>query len=94
MEVDTIAVDGKKEPARRVMLRLAGWRSILWSGSYWFRESDGTYLKYEGANGPPGKAKTVVELCADKGGVEMPGLAEMPDPCRHAASFSPDISRP
>jgi hypothetical protein len=36
--------------------------SLLWRGDYWFRASDGLFLGYEGTNGPPGTAKTVVQF--------------------------------
>jgi hypothetical protein len=59
--VETIMVEGQEHRARRVSLRLAGWRAPFWSADYWFREADGRFLRYAGANGPPGTPETVVD---------------------------------
>ena len=46
----------------KVNVSVAGWRSMFWGVDLWFRKSDGRYLKYKGANGPPGTPETVSEL--------------------------------
>ncbi|OGF50668.1 MAG: hypothetical protein A2231_07975 [Candidatus Firestonebacteria bacterium RIFOXYA2_FULL_40_8] len=44
-KVETIEVDGKKIEASKLRIGLAGWLSIFWTGDYWFRLSDGLYIK-------------------------------------------------
>lgn len=39
--------------------------SIFWSAYYWYRKSDGLYLRYEGVRGGPGTPKSIVELVAE-----------------------------
>jgi hypothetical protein len=46
----------------KVNVSVAGWRSMFWGVNLWFRKSDGRYLKYKGANGPPGTPETISEL--------------------------------
>lgn len=72
-KVETITFREHEVRARRVVLRLAGWRSALWSAEYWFRAEDGLFLRYEGVNGPPGTPTTVVE------NLTVPSLAEEPE---------------
>jgi len=57
----TIELHGRPVRAVRVEMRLAGWRSALWSAQYWFREDDGIFLRYEGRNGFPGTPDTRIE---------------------------------
>jgi len=58
---ETIELHGGPVRAVRVEMRLAGWRSALWSARYWFREEDGIFLKYAGRNGFPGTPETRIE---------------------------------
>ncbi|OGF48779.1 MAG: hypothetical protein A2044_08735 [Candidatus Firestonebacteria bacterium GWA2_43_8] len=44
-KIETIDVDGKKIEASKLRIGLAGWLSIFWTGDYWFRLSDGLYIK-------------------------------------------------
>ena len=57
-----ITIKDKSYHALKVNISAAGLRSKFWSGHYWFRVSDGLFLKYEGWNGLPGSTKTIIEL--------------------------------
>ncbi len=57
-----ITINGKLYHAIKVKISAAGLRSKFWSGHYWFRSSDGLFLKYDGWNGLPGSTKTIIEL--------------------------------
>lgn len=57
-----ITINGKQYHTAKVKISAAGLRSKFWSGHYWFRISDGLFLKYEGWNGLPGSTKTIIEL--------------------------------
>lgn len=52
--------------AVQVRVTFLGWRQYFWSAYYWFRESDGVWLRYEGTNGPPGTPKTTITLSANQ----------------------------
>ena len=59
---EMIVVADQEVEAIRVKVTLPGIASIFWSARYWYRKSDGVYLRYEGVRGGPGTPKTVVEL--------------------------------
>ena len=61
-DAEEITVSGKQYHAIKVKISAAGLRSKFWAGHYWFRISDGLFLKYEGWNGLPGSTKTIIEL--------------------------------
>ncbi|MFH1074202.1 MAG: hypothetical protein V1752_03845 [Candidatus Firestonebacteria bacterium] len=44
-KVEIIEVKGGKIEAAKLRIGLAGWLSIFWTGDYWFRVSDGVYVK-------------------------------------------------
>lgn len=44
-KIETIEVNGKQVEASKLRIGLAGWLSIFWTGDYWFRKSDGLYIK-------------------------------------------------
>lgn len=54
-------LNGAKEEAEEVELRLEGLLALFWKSSYWFRRSDGVFLRFEGPSGPPGTPDVVVE---------------------------------
>lgn len=58
---ETIDVDGEPVEAWRVRISLPGIGSIFWGAEYWYRTSDGQFVRYEGTRGPPGTPETVVE---------------------------------
>jgi hypothetical protein len=59
---ENIMDNGQSVPALRVRVRPAGLLAPFWSTLYWFRPSDGRFLRYEGVRGLPGTPRTVVEL--------------------------------
>jgi len=61
-EIETIAIEGTNYNASKVKISISGFWGNFWSAYYWFRESDGLFLKYEGANGPPGTPTTLIEF--------------------------------
>ncbi|MCF7858155.1 MAG: hypothetical protein K9N07_02360 [Candidatus Cloacimonetes bacterium] len=61
IDIEEITVAGKEYSAVRIKVRAAGIKSFLWHGTYWFRDSDGLFLRYEGLNGLPGSSKTIIE---------------------------------
>jgi hypothetical protein len=59
---ENIMDNGQSVPAQRVRVRPAGILAPFWSTLYWFRLTDGRFLRYEGVRGMPGTPLTVVEL--------------------------------
>jgi hypothetical protein len=49
-------------PARKVRISLDGFLSHFWEAHYWFRQADGLFVRYEGANGLPGTPITTIQL--------------------------------
>ncbi len=62
----TIEVDGSRVDAWEVRISLPGIGSMFWSATYWYRVSDGQFVRYEGIRGWPGTPRTVVELVAER----------------------------
>lgn len=59
---DEVEIAGQMVPALKVEIRRAGLFSSLWHGTFWFREADGLFVRYQGVHGPPGTSETVVQL--------------------------------
>jgi len=59
---ETINLNGQDVEALQLKLTLPGLASLFWSSTYWFRKSDGVFIRYEGVRGGPGTPKTTVEL--------------------------------
>ena len=59
---EVIDDNGKSLTAARVRVRPNGFLAPFWSTLYWFRPSDGRFVRYEGVRGLPGTPKTTVEL--------------------------------
>ncbi len=59
---ESVLVNGRTLEAMRVKVSPWGILSLFWSSLYWFRPSDGAFVRYEGVRGLPGTPKTVVEL--------------------------------
>lgn len=55
-------LNGVNEEAVKVELRLTGLLAPFWKSSYWFRQSDGVFLRFEGRSGPPGAPVMAVEF--------------------------------
>ncbi|MDI6870197.1 MAG: hypothetical protein QME79_02350 [Bacillota bacterium] len=62
----TLTVDGKAVETVHVRISFPGAAGAFWSADSWFRKLDGRYLRYRGANGPPGTPVTTVELVAEE----------------------------
>jgi hypothetical protein len=62
--LETVEVDGKQVDAQKVKVSLPGIASILWYSLYWYRPTDGTFLRSETVRGIGiiGTPKTVLEL--------------------------------
>ena len=54
--------DGGEVLANKVVIRLEGLMSALWSAEYWFRQGDDLFVRYRGTHGPPGVPETVITL--------------------------------
>ena len=65
MGIDEVCIEGQTLSAVHVRIRLDGFLSMLWHGDYWFRTTDHVLLRYTGVNGPPGTAKTVIDLMGE-----------------------------
>lgn len=61
----TIDVDGERVEAWEIRISLPGIGSMFWSATYWYRVTDGQFVRYEGVRGWPGTPRTVVELVAE-----------------------------
>jgi hypothetical protein len=57
--VETVTVDGRAVRAVRVKVNLPGLASLFWRADYWFRERDGTFVRYETVAGPGGQRITM-----------------------------------
>ncbi len=60
--IETVKVNCKEIRAYKVKVVLAGFRSIFWHAFYWFRESDGILVLYNGVDGPPNTPMTTINL--------------------------------
>lgn len=64
--VERITIGDREYDTAKVRLTVSGWKSMFWSVDYWFRESDGLFLKFKGAYGFVGTPETVTELIGKK----------------------------
>ena len=71
---ENIVVNGQTQLAKRVRVRPAGILAPFWSSIYWFRPSDGRFLRNEAVRGLPGTPKTFVELMEDTSPEELTPL--------------------
>jgi len=62
---EKISFGGKEITAVHLRVSLSGLLSIFWHGDYWFRQSDGRFLRYRGKNRSGGPV-AVSELVAEK----------------------------
>ena len=60
--IEDITINRKLFHTVKVKISSAGVLSKLWHGYYWYRVSDGLFLRYEGLNGLPGSTKTIIEI--------------------------------
>ncbi len=47
---ETIAISGMKHGTVRLRISLSGLLSVFWHGDYWYRATDGRFLRYRGKN--------------------------------------------
>jgi hypothetical protein len=59
---EAITIGDRKYEAAKVRVSVPGWVSNYWGVHIWFRKKDGFYLRFKGANGPPGTPVTTTEL--------------------------------
>jgi hypothetical protein len=62
--IETITIKGKKMEAVYITISLTGLLSIFWTGKYWYRKSDGVFLRYIGKSGP-GTGVSIMELISE-----------------------------
>jgi hypothetical protein len=63
-KIETITLKDNEIEAIHVTISLTGILSIFWTGKYWYRKSDGVFLRYKGKNGP-GTGVSVMELISE-----------------------------
>jgi len=68
---ETIRIGGRAETARHVRLTPSGLKALLWHGDYWYRESDGVFLRYIGRSGPAAPL-SVMDLQIPRPGPQPP----------------------
>jgi hypothetical protein len=59
---EAITIGDRQYEAAKVRVSVPGWVSNFWGVHIWFRKKDGFYLRFRGANGPPGTPVTTTEL--------------------------------
>ena len=64
--IETIKINGKEIQAYKIKVVLSGFRSMFWHAFYWFRETDGTLVLYNGVDGPPNTPMTTINLIEEK----------------------------
>jgi hypothetical protein len=69
--LETLTVEGKQVLALRLEVSLRGLAGLFWHCSYWLRESDGVFLRYQGPSGPPGWPETEVRLIGAEGSLHQ-----------------------
>ena len=62
--IETITIKDKEVEAVYITISLTGLLSIFWTGKYWYRKSDGVFLRYKGKNGP-GTDVSIMELISE-----------------------------
>lgn len=62
--IETITINDKEVEAVYITISLTGLLSIFWTGKYWYRKSDGVFLRYKGKSGP-GTGVSIMELISE-----------------------------
>jgi len=73
-EAGRISCGERTHEAVRVVVSLAGWKSIFWSSEFWFRLDDGLFLKYVGQKSGPNSPDVVSELAKEVRGLAAGSL--------------------
>lgn len=63
---ESIVIAGTRVEAVRLRMTVPGLPALFWSAAWWFRASDGMFVKYEMARGMPGTPKTLLELIEEQ----------------------------
>ncbi|MGD2086735.1 MAG: hypothetical protein PVH61_11160 [Candidatus Aminicenantes bacterium] len=63
-KIEPITIKGKEVEAVYITISLTGLLSIFWTGKYWYRKSDGVFLRYKGKSGP-GTGISIMELASE-----------------------------
>jgi hypothetical protein len=58
---EVIKIMGKGVSVVHIKISLSGLLAMFWTGHYWFRRSDGVFIRYRGKNGP-GKPESIMDL--------------------------------
>ncbi|WP_028581326.1 hypothetical protein [Desulfogranum japonicum] len=58
----TVEVNQGAVPACEVEIRKEGLFASFWHASYWFRQNDKQFVRYEAVHGAPGTPETVIQL--------------------------------
>lgn len=64
--VEEVGVAGGRMRATRVEIRREGLLSSFWHATFWFREGDHLFVRYQGVHGPPGTRETLVQLMKER----------------------------
>jgi hypothetical protein len=62
---ENITIGDEQIATRRIRISLPGIASIFWSSDYWFRNTDGLFVRSIVTRGPPGTPPTTVTLVED-----------------------------
>ena len=63
-KIETVTLRGNEVEAVYITISLSGLLSIFWTGNYWYRESDGRFIRYKGKGGP-GTGISIMELVSE-----------------------------
>jgi hypothetical protein len=62
---EEVMVSGRNIQARKIRIRREGLLASLWHATFWFRENDHLFVRYQAVHGPPGTSETVVQLARE-----------------------------
>lgn len=65
-EVEEIPINGEKIKAVKVLLTARNVPIMIWKAEYWFRKSNGKFIRYMGKRGGPGTPITTIEYIEEK----------------------------
>ena len=66
IQEESLKISESVVPTYRVEIRPTGWKAPFWKGEYWFRKSDGDFVRFRGDSAPPGCPPTFVEPMEQK----------------------------
>lgn len=62
---ETISVNGKSIPSEKIRLSVDGVPQLIYESHYWFRKTDGVFVRFEGPGGPPGHPRIQIEYAGE-----------------------------